>query len=342
MKCCSFQQSNNLEPIAKLAEEWNKLHPMHPNKPIGNGILQFLMRPDHLSKYEKPKSTNFRFPPTEAELFEDVQEHRRFFNHLAGEMDTDYTWIHFIKGWGAMRSHGDPTMDNHTPLVAFDVVSKPGRGVSRSVKVLEELQEEDVFIDTDEGRNPLLTSVMTPAGTITSPHCDNTGRGHVLLGTYGVKLTMWWDTTQELFENYGAVHCKKKGDLTLGALEMWPGLHWTILYPGDYIFLTPGQVHAVLSPVNSAVSGWTYVKAEWIENGLLEERMMWEIGVVKSRIEADEKENLYEEAGPISALRGDINLLNQWLESLAHGSLKKKVKTLMRKIQQKLDELNHE
>jgi hypothetical protein len=254
-------------------------------------------------------------------------------------MDTEYTWIHFLKGWGAMRSHGDPTMHHHTPLVAFDVVSKTERGISRSVKVLEELQKKEVFVDCDEEGNPLLTSVMTPAGTITTPHCDNTGRGHVLLETYGCKLVVWWDTTEELWQNYGPIHCKKMGDLTLGAVEMWPGLHWTILYPGDYIFLAPGQVHAVLSPVNSSVSGWTYVKAEWIENGELEERMMWEIDVIQSRIKAGEKDNLHEEAGPVNALRGDINLLYEWMRSLARGSLKIKVKLLIEKIEQRLNEL---
>jgi hypothetical protein len=38
--------------------------------------------------------------------------------------------------------------------------------------------------------SPLLYSVLTPAGTITAPHCDNTGSGHIILLVYGVKLVL--------------------------------------------------------------------------------------------------------------------------------------------------------
>jgi hypothetical protein len=63
------------------------------------------------------------------------------------------------------------------------------------------------------------------------------------------------------------IHCLKKGQLCVNAVKTWPGLNWAILdQPGQYVVMEPGQPHAVVSPVNSAVSGWSFVIQKWQGN----------------------------------------------------------------------------
>jgi hypothetical protein len=84
----------------------------------------------------------------------------------------------------------------------------------------------------------------------------------------------------DLFEN---LHCSHRGDYTLTALKTWPGLRWTILEPGMFIDMGPGTVHGVISPVNSAVSGFSFMDPNYLENGRLRELMMWELDIIQKR-----------------------------------------------------------
>ena len=310
-----------IDPIGKVYDIWQKLHDMHPSKPQGTEIIKFLMRSENLEKYVEPETLALRFPPTEAEIFEDLDGHTRFFNHLSGDHDDGLNWKDFLMGWGAMRNFGDPTLENHTPLVAFDVVGYSDLGLSRCIVNLPlELEKENVHVRQDEEGKPYLVSVITPAGSITSPHCDNTGSGHVILGSYGTKLVVWWDTSDILLKNFGDIHCCKKGEVTVGAVKTWPGLHWTILQTGKYLIMEPGQVHAVVSPENSAVSGWSFISLEWLKSGVIERMMGWELRIIESRLEriyseTKERKSLFadpfEKGGPVDGLEMDIDLIQK-------------------------------
>ena len=94
-------------------------------------------------------------------------------------------------GWEAMRDYAKPLMESHTSLVAFDVITHPGKRLSRCVQIKPEvLGREEVCMRTHKNGSLLLYSVVTPASIITSPHCDNTRSGHIILLTYRVKMVL--------------------------------------------------------------------------------------------------------------------------------------------------------
>jgi hypothetical protein len=216
-----------------------------------------------LAREVEPQKLELDSPPTGAELFEDLKTHTKFFNSLTGESHAKFDWFQFLKGWEAMKDYANPLTEHYTPLVAFDVVAHP-KGLSRCIQKKPEIMErEDVCARRHKNETPMLYSVVTPAGTITCPHCDNTGSGHIILLAYGVKLVLWWDCNPEVLEHFSLIHCLKKGELSVNAVKTWPGLNWAILEePGQYLVMKPGQIHAVVSPVNSAVSGWSFVMSD--------------------------------------------------------------------------------
>ena len=121
-------------------------------------------------------------------------------------------------------------------------------------------------------------SLITPAASLIGPRCNNSGSAHIVLQMYETKLVMWWDWSAEVMKEYEKIHCARKEDRNcLSAVLRWPGLHWAILEVGDYVVIEPGQVYAELCPVNSALSGWSFVISKWLRDGILKERMEWEM-----------------------------------------------------------------
>lgn len=106
---------------------------------------------------------NLNYPPTGAELIEDLITRNTFFNHLTGESYAELDWIKILKGWEAMRDYANPLMETHTSLAAFDVVSHPGKGLSRCIESKPEILERgDFCMKIYENGSPLLYSVIIP------------------------------------------------------------------------------------------------------------------------------------------------------------------------------------
>jgi hypothetical protein len=185
---CSI--TDNVGRLGKFTALWGKIHNMHPSKDVGIQILDHISN-SALASEIKPQKIELEYSPTGAEIFEDVRTHNKFFNHLNGEFHPKFSWIDFWMGWGAMGDNGNPLMESHTPLVAFDVVAHPGKGLSKCVHSKPDvLERKDVCMRVHKDGCPLLYSVVTPGATITCPHCDNTGSGHIILLTYGKKLEL--------------------------------------------------------------------------------------------------------------------------------------------------------
>jgi hypothetical protein len=243
-----------------------------------------------------------------------------------------------------MRDYANPLMDSHTPLVAFDVIAHPGQGLSKCVQSKPEvLEREDVCMRTHKNGCPLLYSVVTPAGTITCPHCDNTGSGHIILLTYGVKMVLWWDSSPEVLKYFSDIHCLRKGQLSVNAVKTWPGLKWAILdEPGHYLTMEPGQIHVVLSPVNSAVSGWSFVISDWLENGKLGKMIDWEMTLIEKRLETPEIgfDSPFISGGPVEAMSNDLELWKMWLTSgVLSRDRERNLKILLDRMLQRLEEI---
>jgi hypothetical protein len=164
-------------------------------------------------------------------------------------------------------------------------VSREGRGISKCIETIPEiLQRKDTCVKVDQSGKPVMYGVCTPGSTITPPHLDSSGSGHFIFLLYGMKVVIRRESDPELLESYGNTHCQRKGQLSLNAVKTWRGLKWSVLSePGHYVQIDPAQVHLVLSPVNSAVTGWSFVVPEWLESGKLELLTDWEINLVKKR-----------------------------------------------------------
>ena len=48
-----------------------------------------------------------------------------------------------------------------------------------------------------------------------------------------------------------------KGEFPVKAVKTWPGLKRPFEKLGEYLLMVPGKIDLVVSPVNSAVSGWS-------------------------------------------------------------------------------------
>ena len=80
-----------------------------------------------------------------------------------------------------MSDYVNPCLDHNTPYVALNILSKRDRGVYRRIGDMlpEILQGENVITALDEDGNPLLSSVFTPAMTVTGVHVDQTSQGQI-------------------------------------------------------------------------------------------------------------------------------------------------------------------
>lgn len=255
---------------------WFNLHPNHPHKLTGlNVIDHILSNPDLLQRYSEPYKLAFREIPTFADITLDLQPHTRFLNCITGESsDTDF--LTFLLGWESMRDNADP--NKYTPYAATDVVSQPGRGLHLCFQEPpEQLHRDDVVIREDGGHERLVSSV-TPAGSITPPRIDGHGSGQVFCMTYGIKLVLFWDWSEEIAEYFDS-----HGREIEVAVKNLNNVNWSILTPGDYLIFSPGQIYAGMSPINSIITGWTFVQPHWLMEGTLEKLLTWELNDLEKR-----------------------------------------------------------
>jgi hypothetical protein len=113
------------------------------------------------------------------------------------------------------------------------------------------------------------------------------GIGRTLLGIYGITIVLWWIHSKELLTTFGNSDRFHDRDDILTALKTWPGLRWSILSSGEYVQMDVGMVYSTISPVNSAVSGWSFFDAKWLSNGLLEEVVTRELDSVEKQLKEE-------------------------------------------------------
>jgi hypothetical protein len=183
------------------------------------------------------------------------------------------------------------------------------------------LSRGGVWIDRHEDGWPEMYTAVTPAGTITLPHEDGKGIGQILVVMHGWNVMIWWEDSDEVREKFRSYHGSTKGDIMVSAVRTWPGLKWACMGPGDYIEMKPGCVHAVISPVNSAISRWVMIQPEWIMDGTLQSGMNEELSTLLERIDAHSQDDDSLEAC-IGAVEHD---LQRWKEWKRIGGLKKTV-----------------
>jgi hypothetical protein len=276
-----------IDDLKRVKAQLEMVHNSHPLKSSALNIVNYILsKTPPVHPVSSVSSIEFNEPCSQSELFEDLKDHTGFRGQLTGDSNDQWSFVDFVKGWGAMADYADPLKPDHNPLVALNVISESPFGFKKCIGGLpDELAQEGIFCKAGDNGSPLLYGIVTPASSISPPHVNNSGSGRIILQTYKTRLLIWWDVTDENLEKYESLHCRNViGDPTLMALQTWGEFHWAILKPGEYIRMEPGQIHAAISSVNSAVSGWNFVSFTWVESGALKRIMSWEMELIKRRV----------------------------------------------------------
>ena len=97
--------------------------------------------------------------------------------------------------------------------------------------------------------------------------------------------------------------------------------------------MNPGQIHCVVSSVNSAVGGWNFVSSEWLKSGNLRKIMSWEMELIEKRVDYVLRTKVTDEhlSEAIAGVENDLKLWKDWF---AKGDLsvelKRDLKSLIR------------
>ena len=119
-----------------------------------------------------------------------------------------------------------------------------------------------------EDTKPSLKSVITPARWVTNVHLDFMFSGVITLILFGHKVFFFWPSTAHNLE-YFRKHERtggKTGGLDKAVTQMTGG--WMRFFKeGDAFYNPAGQLHAVLSLSDSAITGYLAERPENLEKG---------------------------------------------------------------------------
>ena len=327
-----------VDSLRKVKAQLEEAHESHPLKSSALNIVNYILnKSPHVRPYGPVPSINFKQQCSQAEIFEDVKNHSRFHGQLTQDCDDQWSFFDFVKGWGAMADYADPLDVDHNPLITLNVASESESGFRKCIEELPaEIQAEGIFCKSREDGSPMLYGVVTPAPNISQLHSDNSGSGQIILQSYKTKLIIWWDVTDEILEKYSRFHCRNMvGDPVLIAIKTWGEFHWVVLKPGEYLCLDPGQIHCVVSSVNSAISGWSFVSSEWLKSGNLKKTMIWEMELIEKRQDYVLRTGITDEhlSNAVEGVEKDLKLWEDWLAKGDLGvELKRDLKILIREM----------
>jgi hypothetical protein len=322
--------------LKSIQEKWSGIHIIHPSRVVGVNIIDELLAKRNIQqRYVKPHSYLFKSTPTSVDLMNDLGDNDTFYHAITLRLRETANTKQFLDGWMNMGDSGDPLQ--YPPYIAMNVQCKSENGLQKCMRDLPDtLQTDDVFVSrTDDGSSCSLTNVLMPAFTIAQPHMTPCSRGQVYLVAYGYNVVVWWDDSEELRETFGGIYASRKGDYTWTAVKTWPGLRWSILHPGEYIEMLPGTVHASITPVNSAICGWYFMKKQWLSGGIFRKLLTWELDLIKNRmkvfssIEEDPKVLL-------KTIEGDLKHWQVWLQG---GNLEQQVKSELRTLKKEIENI---
>jgi hypothetical protein len=313
--------------LKAMRDVWGSIHPLHPSKESGFSIINYLLDNPELERdYIIPRVYEFIAEPTVGDIFEDLQNHEKF-DSTSSESGKDASFGDFVKGWLNMGDGKDPGI--HPPYCAFDVRCKSNNGLFKCMSdeiPSEFLTEGIIACRTGESEAFEWSLDMTPAFHITHPCMKECGIGRTLLGICGITIVFWWIHSKELLNLFGNSDRFHDRDDILTALKTWPALRWSILSPGEYVQMDVGMVYCTISPVNSAVSGWSFFDAKWLSNGLLEEVVTRELDSVEKQLK---EENTDDRNDVSQSIRKGVE---HWESCLNSPGLSKKETVEFRKL----------
>ena len=261
-----------------MIAEFSGLHPHHQNRKRGLEILHVLKRKrvsiQHATGSMHNIKTNDTFPSVMEEVRRANPKSIRF-RDILSNLEERSKKKQFLTAFETLRT--DPAHDPYDPVTKpyciWDLSLKPGGTLASSISIPQQYQHGYVFRESKDGA-PDISATITPPGTISEPHMDQTGSGTLLIQVLGRKLFIVWPPTQKnlsWFSNKYGLHSGTIFEAALEALEM---PYCLLLEQGDYSLLRPGHIHGVLSATPSAIAGVPVVHHDLrLEGELL---MEWE------------------------------------------------------------------
>ena len=242
------------------------------------------------------------------EVFRAPSRSMQFRNVMTGQPETSKK-TQFLEAFEAFRA--DIGRSPHDPQVRPFVLwalDLPADGeLSRRIRIPDEYKVGYVFRSRDEG-DPAMNATITAAGSISEPHIDQAGCASFLIELLGRKIFVIWPPTPKNLKWFSGMYGLHNGAIFESALEQLEQPECVIYEQSQIDILPPGYIHGVLSPENSAIAGAPVVHSsvksvaliamEWeskvlekrqngsplerstvasIENGLKEDRRLWEV-----------------------------------------------------------------
>jgi hypothetical protein len=278
----TITQSPEYRDIRSIRRAWQGLSIRNPLRQIGLDAM------DKISQNHYPLPVidiSFQETVTVETIFLGGQTGGVYRNVVANMVDGRVTFGEFMAGWNALEANlgVDVTEYSQIPYAAVGVVATAAGLGSYGVQIPECLTELDVLVrGYDDGGFQMLTNV-TPAGTIIDGHFDGVATGSVLVVLFGTNVVFTWPPTPanlKRMESRHGVH----GPITLPFLmDDMSDMSVTILNKNQGIQLDCGTIYAILSPNNSAMARWEFVKSAWMDSETVKNVLFWEANLIVQR-----------------------------------------------------------
>ena len=172
--------------------------------------------------------------------------------------EADYSDV-VISLYASLLPDFNSSNHNISPYSAWSIPpSKNGlQTVPRTIP--KKMIDSGIILVNDED----YSTTITPAGSITGWHYDRCDAGTVLQMLDGFKLFIVCPPTPNNMRHFSTICRMEVLDQVEKGLHEFEDVRYLVARAGDMFVLPVGELHLVISPVNSAVGGWYCVKDEW-------------------------------------------------------------------------------
>ena len=190
--------------------------------------------------------------------------------------------LQFLAAFSAFQSNvsHDPHDSSVRAYCIWDLPLATNSALRSLMLIPDEYQQGYIFKTIDD-QTRAITITITPPGTIADCHLDQTGSGTLLTQLLGSKLFIIWPPTAKNLAWFSNKFGLNYGTMLDAALEELESPFCLFLEQGQYYLLGPGYIHAVLSPMNSAIAGVPVVHSNLRSEA--EMAMAWESELLERR-----------------------------------------------------------
>jgi len=125
--------------------------------------------------------------------------------------------------------------------------------------------------------NIKITSCYGPAGAITDAHIDSAVLGTIVSVWQGRKIWITWPPTKFNLEAFASKHFENNHRDLIAIINTLQEMKVRLLIPGDAFYMPAGTIHAVLTPVRSAISS-VFVAIQ-DETPVVKSTLVWEMSL---------------------------------------------------------------